>query len=200
MALHFLDYLGVFVFAITGALVAIRKDMDIFGCVVLALMPAVGGGTVRDLILDVPVFWVVDNRYLFITLAAALLTFVAYRFVLRVGRLILWCDAIGLSVFCALGTAKALEVTGKPVVSVMMGVVTAVAGGIARDVIANDIPLVLHKEVYATAAFAGALAYVFALPVFGTEASIWLAVGVALVGRGLGIGRGWSLPKIRNTE
>ncbi|CAN0586293.1 unnamed protein product, partial [Laminaria digitata] len=73
-------------------------------------------------------------------------------------------------------------------------------GGIARDVIANDIPLVLHKEVYATAAFAGALAYVFALPALGTEASIWLAVGVALVGRGLGIGRGWSLPKIRKAD
>lgn len=200
MALYLLDYLGVFVFAITGALVAIRKDMDVFGCVVLALMPAIGGGTVRDLVLDVPVFWVVDNRYLLITLAAALLTFAAYRFVLRVGRLILWCDAIGLAVFCALGTAKALELTGKPVVSVMMGVVTAVAGGIARDVIANDIPLVLHKEVYATAAFAGALAYVFAMPVLGAELSIWLAVVVALVGRGLGIGWGWSLPKIRSSE
>ena len=191
--LLFFDYLGVFVFAITGALVAARKQMDIFGFVVLALMPAVGGGTLRDLILDVPVFWLTDTRYLFITLAAAIITFVSWQVVTRLNTVIVWLDAMGLAVFCAIGAAKTMQVLGDPVVAVMMGVMTAVAGGILRDVIANESPLVLHREVYATAAFLGSVTYVGAIH-FGFPFPVSLAIAVAFVTRALGIQLGLSLP------
>ena len=197
--LAFLDYLGVFVFAVTGALTAARKGMDVFGFVVLALMPAVGGGTIRDLILDVPVFWVVNTLYLWITLAAALLTFVTVRWIHHASTLLTWLDALGLSVFCALGAAKALAVTGDPVVAVVMGVITAVAGGMIRDVIANEVPLVLHKEIYATAAFAGALAYVVLV---GPLASLALpvAIATAFAARAMGVTLGVSLPRVKAEE
>jgi uncharacterized membrane protein YeiH len=104
--LEILDHTGVFVFAITGALVAVRKEMDIFGFVVLALMPAVGGGTLRYIILDVPVFWIVDNTYLFVTLAAAIVTFFAHRLIQRLSELLTWLDALGLSVFFAPSAAQ----------------------------------------------------------------------------------------------
>ena len=135
------EYAGVFAFAISGALVAREKGMDVFGFVVLALMPAIAGGTIRDLVLDVPVFWVVEEVSLYIALAAALLVFFADRFVFRTQFLLNWLDALGLSVFCVLGAAKALAVTGSATIAVVLGVVTAVAGGIVRDVIANKLPL-----------------------------------------------------------
>lgn len=193
--LNALDYLGVFVFAISGAMTAIRKEMDLFGCVVLALMPAVGGGTIRDLVLDVPVFWIVDNRYLLITLAAAGVTAVGYHWVSRVQRVIVWSDAVGLAVFSVLGAAKAWEVTGKPIIAVMMGVVTAVAGGIVRDVIANEVPLVLQKEVYATAAFSGALLYVLAVQL-ALPGALWAGIGLAFALRSAGIHWHLSLPRV----
>lgn len=191
--LQWFDYFGVFVFAITGAMLAARKEMDVFGFVVLALMPAIGGGTLRDLILGEPVFWLSDTTYLFVTLTAALVTFFAVRFMTRLSDVLLWFDALGLSVFCAIGAAKAMAVTGDPVIGVVMGVITAVAGGILRDVIANETPLVLHKEVYATAAFCGSVCYVFA-NYYVADFALVLGVTTAFVVRGLGIILGLSLP------
>ena len=188
-----LDYFGVFVFATTGAMLAARKEMDIFGFVVLALMPAIGGGTLRDLILDVPVFWLENTDYLFITLAAALLTFFTVRFIDRLSEALLWFDALGLSVFCTLGAEKTLSVLGDPIIAVMMGVITAVAGGIMRDVIANETPLILHKDVYATAAFTGATLFVVAT--YSTPSlAVPIGIGSAFVVRVLGIKFGLSLP------
>jgi len=192
--IQFLDYLGVFVFAITGALLASRKGMDVFGYVVLALMPAVGGGTLRDLILDAPVFWIGDVTYLFITLSAALICFLAHRHLAKRQPVIVWFDAIGLSVFCVLGASKALSLTQDATVAVVMGVVTAVAGGIVRDVIANEVPLILQKELYATAAFFGALALVL-FDSWSVPGGAWLAVGIAFAVRSLGILTGLSLPR-----
>jgi len=191
--LQVFDYLGVFVFAITGAMLAARKEMDIFGFVVLALVPAIGGGTLRDLILSEPVVWFSDTTYLFIALLAALITFFAVRFMSRLSDVLLWFDALGLSVFCAIGSAKAMAVTGDPVIGVVMGVITAVAGGILRDVIANETPLVLHKEVYATAAFCGSVCYVLA-SLYIADFALVLSVAAAFVVRALGIMLGLSLP------
>ncbi len=188
-----LDYVGVFVFAVTGAIVAGRKGMDVFGFIVLALMPAVGGGTIRDLVLDVPVFWTQDTAYLWITLIAAFTTFVGFGVLQRVHRIMSWLDAAGLAVFSVLGAAKTLALTGEPTLAVVMGVVTAVAGGIVRDVIANDVPLVLRSEVYATAAFCGALTYVL-LAEWAVQA-VWIGVAAAFVVRALGIAFGLSLPR-----
>lgn len=194
MTLLLLNYLGVFVFAMSGALLAGRKQMDVFGFIVLALMPAIGGGTLRDLALDVPVFWIADHNYLYLTLSAALLTFAAHRRLEKITRILSWFDAVGLSVFCVLGAAKALAITGSATIAVMMGVVTAVAGGIIRDTVANDVPLVLRHEIYATAAFLGALVFVL-LANWNVPFAQWLGIAVALVARSLGIAKGLSLPR-----
>jgi uncharacterized membrane protein YeiH len=194
--LVWLDFFGVFVFALSGALAADRRGMDLFGFVVIALLPAVGGGTVRDIVLGVPVFWVQDPSYLWLILAAALLTFGAARQIRRVERALLWADAVGLSVFCAAGAAKSLAVTHSPVIAVAMGVVTAVLGGIIRDTVCNEIPLVLRQDVYATAAFAGALVFVALAAVpLATSVALWVGAGVCFGVRAAAIVWGWSLPK-----
>lgn len=194
-ALQFLDYFGVFVFAISGALMAVRKDMDIFGMTVLALMPAIGGGTLRDLLLDLPIFWIVDNGYLLLTLAAVLFTYLGQRYVLRSARVLAWADAIGLSVFCVLGCIKTLDHGSGLLVAVVLGVVTAVAGGIMRDVVANEVPYVLQREIYATAALIGCLTFLVLLQ-FSVPYAEWFSILAALVARGLGIVKGWSLPAV----
>jgi uncharacterized membrane protein YeiH len=194
--LAWLDFFGVFVFAISGALAADRRGMDLFGFVVIALLPAIGGGTVRDIVLGVPVFWVQDPTYFWLILAAAGLTFTAARQILRVERWLLWADAIGLSVFCVAGAAKTLEITGSAVIAVAMGVVTAVFGGIVRDTVCNEIPLVLRQDIYATAAFAGALVFVGLMAVTVPFAvALWAGAAACFLVRSSAIIWGWSLPK-----
>ncbi len=194
--LAWLDFFGVFVFALSGALAADRRGMDLFGFVVIALLPAVGGGTVRDIVLGAPVFWVQDPTYLWLILAAALLTFGAAGHIQRVERWLLWADAVGLSVFCVAGAAKAFALTGSPSISVAMGVVTSVLGGIIRDTVCNEIPLVLRQDIYATAAFAGALSLVLLLGAgLPQPVALWLGAGVCFLVRASAIVWGWSLPK-----
>jgi len=194
--LVWLDFFGVFVFAISGALAADRRGMDLFGFVVIALLPAVGGGTVRDIVLGVPVLWVQDPTYLWLILGAAVLTFAAARQILRVERSLLWADAVGLSIFCVAGAAKTFAITGSAVIAVAMGVVTAVLGGIIRDTVCNEIPLVLRQDIYATAAFAGALSFV-ALTVLDQPLAValWSGAIICFLVRASAILWGWSLPK-----
>ena len=199
MVLQLLDIFGVFVFAVSGALVAVRKEMDVFGMFVLAFLPAVGGGTLRDLILDMPVFWVAETSYLFAVGAAVLAVFFGYRLISDGSRLLTWMDATGLAVFCVLGCQKALGAGVGNVVAVMMGVITAVAGGIIRDVVANDIPYVLKQEIYATAALFGALAYVVLNTNVGAL-SVWIAIVIALLVRAAGIIWGLSLPALHHRK
>lgn len=156
MLLHELDILGVAVFAISGALEAGRRRMDVFGATVVALVTAVGGGTLRDVILQHgPVFWVADPTYVVVVILAALAAFFAAHRLARWPRLLLVADAGGLAVFSVMGVQKALAAGVSPLVALVMGVITGVAGGIVRDILCNEIPLVLRREIYATAALAG---------------------------------------------
>ena len=192
-----LEMLGTAAFAVSGALAASRKRMDIFGFCVLALMPAVGGGTIRDIIIDrVPVFWVSDNRYIAVAIIAALIVFFApHRKPGGRRQLLIWADALGLALFAALGTEVCLQHDTGPLVAVMLGVTTAVTGGMIRDVICNEIPLILSREIYATAAFAASLAYVLADHLAVSDnLSLAISVTTGLVVRGLAITYNWSLP------
>ncbi len=192
------DVVGIFVFAISGALAAVRSGMDLFGIMVMSLMPAVGGGTLRDLILDQPVFWVEGTQTIYIAFAAAGLTFFFSKYL--AGRRLTWltwADAVGLALFCVVGAEKALAVTGSMLIATMMGVVTGAAGGIIRDIICNEIPLVMKKgEIYATAAFLGAGSFCL-LTYFGVSGpvALWLAMGAAFLARAGGILKGWTLPE-----
>ena len=194
--LTYFDLAGVFVFAISGALAAARKDMDLFGLIVLASITAVGGGTLRDLVLGEQVFWVQGTLSIWAALGAAGLTFLFARRLESRMKWLIWADAAGLALFCVVGAEKALVISGSSLIAVMLGVSTAVAGGIVRDVICNEIPFVLKEEVYATAAFAGAGSFcLFSWLEMDGSMALWLAMGIAFVIRAAAIVKGWALPK-----
>ena len=191
-----LDLLGVAVFAASGALKASQKRMDLFGFILVAAVTGIGGGTLRDLLLGIrPVFWVVRVEYLAICAALAVLVFfVAHRLRSR-QRWLVWADAIGLATFCVVGAQVALSVGTPVAVAVLMGVMTATFGGVIRDILCGEVPLILHREIYATAAAAGSLVYVSVLGVTSSEPlAVALAFAVALVARGAGIVFQLSLP------
>lgn len=196
--LFLLEMAGTAAFAVSGALAASRKRMDIFGFCVLALMPAVGGGTLRDLILDRSVFWIDNTSYVAVALVAAIAVFfTAYRRGSR-QRLLIWTDAMGLALFAAMGTEISLEADTGPLVAIMLGVATAVTGGMIRDIICNEIPLVLTKEIYATAAFVTGVVFI-AADRFGPgrDAALVLAIAAGFTIRALAIRFNWSLPPPR---
>ena len=151
-----LDYAGVAVFAATGALAASRKQLDIIGFLFLASVTGIGGGTFRDLILNVPVFWVGNRDYVLICAVVAVLVFFTAHRVESRYKLLLWLDAIGLAAFSVMGAAKGLAITGSPVVSIITGMLTATFGGILRDLLAGEPSVLLRPEIYVTAALAGA--------------------------------------------
>ncbi|AZQ85849.1 trimeric intracellular cation channel family protein [Colwellia sp. Arc7-635] len=162
--LYWLDLFGVIVFAFSGALMAGRYKLDPFGVVVLSAVTAIGGGTIRDVILQVPIFWVENPRYLYVILATAFLTIIFIRCPKRIPkRLLLVSDAFGLALFAVLGTEKALALGTAIPVAVLMGMMTGVVGGMLRDVLCNVIPMVLRQEIYATAAILGGALFTFFL-------------------------------------
>ncbi|MEL6324398.1 MAG: trimeric intracellular cation channel family protein [Pseudomonadota bacterium] len=194
-ALLIADRVGVFVFAISGGIVAVRRDMDLFGVIVMAFLPAIGGGTLRDLILDVPVFWLSDTATLFLAVGGGLTAFLTHRF-LENFRPLRWADAMGMALFAVTGAAKAAELNHGVAVVLIMGTMTASAGGLIRDVVANQEPLLLKQDIYATAALLGSLVY-FSVRAAGLDDGMafiaGLASGFAL--RGLAIIFKLSLPK-----
>lgn len=193
-----LDYLGVAVFAATGALVASRQQMDLIGFALLATLTGVGGGTVRDLVLGRTVFWIADPSYLVVCLTIALLLFFGAHLVQRRYVVLLWMDALGLAAYGVLGAHIALVSGTGPVPAIVLGVVTATFGGTIRDVISDERPLILKQEIYATAALAAACVYVGAI---GLGASATIAAGagsaVGFAVRAGAILRGWSLPRYK---
>ncbi|SFU69562.1 trimeric intracellular cation channel family protein [Halomonas korlensis] len=160
--IYWLDMAGVIVFALSGVILACRSRMDPFGMLVLAAVTGIGGGTLRDLVLGVrPVFWVSDPTYLWVILATVGLSILGFHYIHRLSRGFLpVADAFGLALFTVIGTHKALLLEAPGVVAVLMGLLTGVAGGMVRDVLARRVPMVLRQEVYATAAIAGGVTYV----------------------------------------
>ncbi|CAM4044437.1 trimeric intracellular cation channel family protein [Vreelandella rituensis] len=159
---YWLDLAGVVVFALSGVILACRTRMDPFGMLVLAAVTGIGGGTLRDLVLGVrPVFWVTDPTYLWVILATVGLSLVGFHYIHRLSRGFLpVADAFGLALFTVIGTHKALLLGSPAEVAVLMGLLTGVAGGMVRDILARRIPMVLREEVYATASIAGGITYV----------------------------------------
>ena len=194
--ISFLDFFGVAVFAISGALTAGHKKLDIFGVMVVALITCLGGGTLRDLILNShPVIWVENTNYLLVGILSAFSTFLVVRLYKMPIRLLEVCDAIGLAFFTMAGMQKAQLLGHSPEISLLMGVMTGVAGGILRDTLCNEIPLIFHKEIYAVAAITGGVMFLL-LQHIGVGAEISMIVGMLtiLALRLTGIFMGLSLP------
>jgi uncharacterized membrane protein YeiH len=193
-ALVLLDYFGIAVFAISGALVAARSRKDFVTFVFFAVVTSVGGGTLRDLLIGSPVFWVNANATLLICIAAALLVWATShrRFS---GQAILWFDAAGMTSYAAYGSAKALAFGVAPVPAFAMGVLTACFGGIVRDLLAGEPSILLRHEIYITAAALAAGLFVgLSLIGVGTWAAAIVAIAAGFALRGMAITRGWSLP------
>ncbi|SNS88651.1 trimeric intracellular cation channel family protein [Antarctobacter heliothermus] len=191
-----LDYAAVLVFALTGALVASRAQLDIVGFAFLAGVTGLGGGTLRDVLLDRPPIWVADQTYLGVVTGAAVLVFFTAHLLESRMKAILWLDAFALGVAVAAGAGLAQRLGQPPAVVLVMGIATGCAGGLARDVVANEVPLVLKQgELYVTCALAGSLTTVLAVGV-GAAPAIAAAL-TALVTIGLRAGSlalGWRLP------
>lgn len=195
---YLIELFGTAVFAVSGAVVASRKEMDVFGALVLATVTAIGGGTLRDLLLGIePVFWIADPTYLLVASLAALLRVFVGRIRFMKGTTLVVSDAIGLAFFCVLGAHKAL-VAGVPVgIPLILGMMTGVFGGIIRDILANDVPLIFRHDLYATCAAAGAGAYELMWRQ-GVDPHLagWVAMAVALGLRLGAIRWHWSLPAV----
>lgn len=188
-----LDLIGVAVFAVTGALVASRKQMDLVGFAFLGTVTGIGGGTVRDLVLGAaPVFWVREPAYLLVCVAASVLVFFAAHVPRSRLVLLVWLDAVGLALFSVLGAEKALA--HGPVVAAAMGVVTAVMGGMIRDILGGESPVILRREIYATAALAGSVGFLLAGLVLAREAALLAGFAAAFGLRALALRNRWSLP------
>lgn len=192
--LPLLDFAGVAVFAATGALAAARQKHDVVTFAFFAALTGVGGGTVRDLLIGAPVFWVADWRYIGVCLLTAAGVWMigarSWRF-----RALLWLDAIGLAAYGVMGAAKAASYGVAPLICIVMGVLTACFGGIVRDVLAHQPSILLRRELYITASLLSATLFValkaIAVPTWWAVAA---AVTVGLLLRAGAIIKGWSLP------
>jgi uncharacterized membrane protein YeiH len=192
--LAFLDLAGIFVFAASGALLAAAKRQTLVTFIFFAVITGVGGGTVRDLLIGAPVFWIGQNAVLIICIVAALIVWMLPERLLQ-GQLLLWLDAVGLAAYASFGAAKGLAFGVAPLPAIAMGVLTGCMGGIIRDVLAGDPSILMRPELYVTAAALSA-ALTVALLVVGVPGSIAGPVA-ALAGfalRAAAIARGWSLP------
>jgi len=194
--IYWFDLIGTAVFAISGALAASRKNMDIFGFMVLALLPAVGGGTVRDILIDRhPIFWIGNTAYVYVAIAAAVATFFSAHVIQSRLRTLIWMDAIGLSLFAVLGSQVALDHGSTVPVAAIMGMVTGVVGGMIRDVVCVEMPLILSREIYATAAFTAAAVFLLADSAGVSDTwSIPMGIAAGFCIRAAGIKTGFSLP------
>lgn len=194
-----LDYAGIAVFAATGALAASRKELDIIGFLFFAGLTGIGGGTIRDLILDVPVFWVQNPDYLLVCGVVAIIVYFTAHLIESRYKLLLWLDAVGVAAYCVFGAWKGLVVTGSAPIAIVMGMLTAAFGGILRDQIAGEPSVLMRPEIYITAALAGSVVFTFlelvGLPIAASTTPAFL---VALAIRGGALWYGWSFPPYRS--
>jgi uncharacterized membrane protein YeiH len=173
-----LDLVGTFVFALSGTLVAVRKDLDLVGVVVLAISAGLGGGMIRDVMLGaVPPAAFRNEAYLFAATAAAVIGFFLHPQIARINISILLIDALGLGFFAVAGTAKSLDAGLALVPATLLGVVTGAGGGVVRDLLASEIPLILRRDIYALAAFLGAGLFAILIR-FGANRTAAVLVGI----------------------
>lgn len=193
------DLIGTFVFAISGVLTAARNRFDWFGGVVIAFVTAIGGGTLRDTMIgSTPVGWMEDENYLLVILAGVLFALFFQKWVLRLRKTMFLFDSIGIGLFTILGLTKTLDAGLSVPVAVMMGIVSAVFGGVVRDTLCNEVPLIFRKEIYATACLAGALLFVV-LQYLQVEFNLAVLATVIfiIVLRILAVRFHWELPELR---
>lgn len=200
MISYYFNLFGVVMFAMSGAFAALDKNLykDLFGISFTAFATAVGGGTLRDIILGAhPIAWVADNNYLIAITTGILLMVILRKQLHKIPKILLVFDSIGIAIYTIIGMEKALALDVAPLAAVVMGLFTAVMGGVIRDTLINEIPQIFRKEIYATACIAGALVYLLlkytSLPdIWSALISIVTIIGIRLAA----VKFRWSLPKL----
>jgi len=179
--IYSLDLVGTFVFAISGTLSAANKKLDVFGAFFTGFVTAIGGGTLRDLILgNFPVAWILDLNYFIVISSGVIFTIIFKKHIMTLKRTLFLFDTIGIGVFTIIGLEKALFLDVHPTLAIVMGLFTAVMGGVIRDIVCNDIPLIFRKEIYATACIAGALLFML-LSFFNVDANAKLIITILFI-------------------
>ncbi len=196
-----LDYAAVLVFAITGALVASRAQLDLVGFAFVACLTALGGGTIRDLLLDRnPIFWIDNPAYLAVASVAAFVVFFSAHLLESRMRTLIWLDSLALAVAVAAGAGVAIAQEQSPTIVVLMGMITGTLGGLMRDVVVGEVPLVLKQgELYVTAAFVGAATAILARHWLDTPTSLLACAAVTWILRAGSLYFGWHLPVYKST-
>ncbi|UBM58630.1 trimeric intracellular cation channel family protein [Marinilongibacter aquaticus] len=193
--ISFIDYSGTFVFAISGMMAAVDKKFDLFGVIILGMVTAIGGGTLRDLLIgSTPVAWMSTDVYVYIILSALPFCYFFSSQIRNLRRSIFLFDTLGIGLFTILGLEKTLEYGLSPLVAVMMGITSAVFGGVIRDVLSNEIPLIFRREVYAFACLFGALVYLGAIQFLPKNISSGLSIACVILVRVLAIRKKWRIP------
>lgn len=198
--IYTIDILGTFAFAISGSLVASDKKFDIFGVLIIAFVTAVGGGMLRDILINAhPINWIGDLNYIWTIFLAVFLTFLFKSKIAFLSKTLFLFDTIGISVFTLLGLQKGLSFDLHPFIAIIMGMVSAVFGGVLRDVLTNKIPLIFKKEIYASACLAGGLSYlILNLVSIPKEINFIISASVIIIIRLISVKYELELPKIND--
>jgi len=194
-----LEIVGTLVFAISGTLTAVDKKLDPFGAAVIAFVTALGGGTLRDLLLHLRPIWIQEEELLITVFVAVVVAVLFRRQISQLRRTMFVFDTAGIALFTVLGLEKALRTGVSPLIALVMGVVTAVFGGVVRDILCNEIPLIFRKEVYATACLAGGAAYLLLrMTPAPPGVPVCVAIGLIISIRLLAVRFAWSFPNLNS--
>lgn len=196
-----IDYLGTFAFAVSGIRLASEKQFDLFGAFIVGMVTAVGGGTLRDMMLGISPFWMTQWIYLVITLFALVLFVLFHKYINRIGGPLFLFDAIGLALFTVVGFQKTLE-AGFPLWTAnLMGMMTGAAGGVVRDILINEVPLIFRRDIYALACFAGSLFYTVCVLLNAPHLVGQLGCAtIVILTRILAVRYHWQLPILREPQ
>lgn len=196
-----IDILGTFSFTISGVLTAVKKRMDPFGIFIIAFVTAVGGGTLRDVLINAPVFWMYDLRFVYVIAGATVLAIIFRKKLGYIRKSLFLFDTIGIALYTVIGVEKGINAGFHPLICISLGVMSACFGGVIRDILSGEIPIIFRKEIYATACIAGAVTY-FALQYTALPNNfvIFISGGIVILIRLLAVIFKLQLPTIYNTE
>ncbi|WGH76479.1 trimeric intracellular cation channel family protein [Tenacibaculum tangerinum] len=197
--IYAIDIAGTFAFAISGALVAIRKKFDVFGVIIIAFVTAVGGGMMRDVLINAhPINWIGDINYIWTILTAVVVTFLFRSKIAPLRKTMFLFDTIGISVFTLLGVQKGLNFNLHPFIALVMGMSSAVMGGVIRDVLTNEIPLIFHREIYASACLTGGVVYLLLHSLNINEDAVFvISASIIILVRTIAVQYKLELPRIK---
>jgi uncharacterized membrane protein YeiH len=194
--LDFLEYVGTFVFAISGVMTAVDKKFDVVGTLIIGAVTAIGGGTLRDILIgSTPAGWMQSSTYLYVIFSAFIISYFFEKYIRKLRRSLFIFDTIGLGLFTILGLQKTVAMGLSTEIAVVMGVVSAVFGGVIRDVLTNEVPLIFRKEIYASACFLGALVFLLINLISNYhQVNVIVSVLVVIGIRTAAVKLKWSLP------